>query len=514
MFANVRGMKRIVPSTVTSVLALTALTACGGSVPAVGPDRESGQSKLMDKTFAGANKCNPKNHDRPFIIEWDATDMSQFESLSASDVVFAKYDGCELQIVDACKNDSLKGSLGAYKPVEWTSGSVEKININNEGELYAKLPLGVASLGARVSAGESFLMEYFVAGTRSATRPSAYKADLAKIPGCKGVTHFVYAYNLGAFALGSTKNIQGEAGVSVWGAGAGGNSKYASAAEKKGGQLASCRGESAKEVASCKTPIRLTLREIEDGENPDVKSAVAPEMPSALNLAGKVDAKMKLNEKAQEHFASANEKAVARDGKGCLAELDEKDKADSRPIVVSTNPKNYYAEVRARCLMLAGQCNAGKVLERKWLEGTATTQLGPEVMDRHVDAIAAQNCQGGAMSPRDQLLAALTKLQYGANLSKTEASVCHQSYDTVVKLRTSVKPRDDDDHQVKNASQDLHIVGAQCLGRAEDCTAAWELYRGPEMAHLKERAPNAAGQVNEQSTRKAFAMHVPKCKTP
>ena len=40
----------------------------------------SGQSKLMEKTFAGNNKCNPKNHNRPFIIEWDATDMSSFES--------------------------------------------------------------------------------------------------------------------------------------------------------------------------------------------------------------------------------------------------------------------------------------------------------------------------------------------------------------------------------------------------------------------------------------------------
>lgn len=53
------------------VLALLATTlACGAgnkTTPAGGG--------LMDQTFAGQNACNPKNHDRPFIINWDATDQ-------------------------------------------------------------------------------------------------------------------------------------------------------------------------------------------------------------------------------------------------------------------------------------------------------------------------------------------------------------------------------------------------------------------------------------------------------
>ena len=80
--------------------------------------------------------------------------------------------------------------------------------------------------------------------------------------------------------------------MSVWGFGAGGKMGKSNNAEKKGGELASCKGESAKEVQSCKVPIRLTLRAIEDGENPDVQAAKAPETPAAANLAGKVDAKI------------------------------------------------------------------------------------------------------------------------------------------------------------------------------------------------------------------------------
>src|SRR5262252_3204354 len=65
-----------VPLLVSPAL-LAVIGACGGSagMPATSPDRPSGQSSLMDKTFAGANKCDAKNHNRPFIIEWDATDM-------------------------------------------------------------------------------------------------------------------------------------------------------------------------------------------------------------------------------------------------------------------------------------------------------------------------------------------------------------------------------------------------------------------------------------------------------
>src|SRR5690242_9915579 len=49
----------------------------------------------MSKTFAGKNKCNPKAADRPFILEWDATDRSSLEARAASDVLFVRYEGCD-----------------------------------------------------------------------------------------------------------------------------------------------------------------------------------------------------------------------------------------------------------------------------------------------------------------------------------------------------------------------------------------------------------------------------------
>ena len=472
----------------------------------------------MDRMVAGQNKCNPRSQDRPFIVEWDATDLSQFESVTNSDIVFVRYEGCELRVIDACRNDSVKGQLGAYKTVDWTSGSVEKMDISNEGELYAKLPLGAATLGGRVSAGEEFHMEYFVSGVRTATRSAVYRADVDTVAGCKGATHFVYAYNLGAFALGSKKNIKAEANATVWGFGAGGSSKQASAAEKRAGLLESCRGESAKEVQTCKSPIRLTLREIDAGQNPDAKAAVAPETPDALNLAGKVDAKMKRNEKAQAHADAARTKSLARDGKACLVELDQADRLDPRPFIVSTNAGSYWSNMRASCLMMSGQCPAGRQLMRRYMEKNLSSTMGPEAIDVQVDANAALYCQGGNLSPRDELLQANEAMRIGAQ-TKKESTYCTRSYERVKKASAAVTPNGPDDTMIVGAqASDQELAAAHCLSRAGDCAGAWVMLQRSKLSivgaagyknffpHCKDYTPPSTGPTADPAAAQAAAV--------
>ncbi|MCR9161768.1 MAG: hypothetical protein ACE37F_36350 [Nannocystaceae bacterium] len=333
--------------------------ACSNKPQSAG-NRASGQSRLIEQTAAGADMCDPANHKRPFIIEWDATDMSSFEQIVNNDIVLVRYEGCTLTVLDECRNESIRGSQGAYLPPEWTSGSLETIDISNEGELYAKLPLGSASLGGRVSGGEKFHMEYFVAGTRQATRDAVYTEDLKSNPGCEGATHFVHSYNLGAFALGSAQELNTEAGGSVYGFGAGGSTSSKRSADKKGGDLATCKSDSAQEIQGCKAPIRLSLREVREGENPEQAAMTQPDDAASLNAAGKVDAKVEAEAQSKALLESAMKKVIAGDGKGCLADLNAHDKLD--PTRPSTDPKVPYAHTRSRCLMLAGQCDAGKKL--------------------------------------------------------------------------------------------------------------------------------------------------------
>jgi hypothetical protein len=68
---------------------------------------------------------------------------------------------------------------------------------------------------------------------------------------------------------------------------------------------------------------------------------------------------------AEEHLAEAQAKMNARDGKGCLVALDAHDQIASAPDTRSTSAAAFHqASTRGQCLMLNGQCDAGKALFR------------------------------------------------------------------------------------------------------------------------------------------------------
>ncbi len=486
---------------------LLGVAACAGEgAPPNTAHRESGQSSLMNDTFAGKNRCNPDEQDRPFVVEWDATDMSSLESIAAQDVVVVRYEGCKLTVLDRCRNESIHGALGAYKPVDWTSGQLETVDLANEGELFAKLPLGAASLGGRVNAGEKFHMEYFVAGTRSASRGDVYRADLEKLPGCEGATHFVYGYNLGAFALGSVKQGQAEAGGSLYGFGAGGNAKSHHQVDKKGGNLGVCSSDSATEVAGCKAPIRLILRTIALGENPDKSAHAAPETDASLNAAGQIAVQLDMSDKAREHVTAAEEKFNSGDGQGCLTELDAHDQLD--PKHKSTDPKGGLGLVRGQCLMLAGKCDAGKDLVRKSWEASSPSDTQPGQSDTLADGLAAKYCQGTHLSERDQFLKALRQISQ-SSFVKTDLATCRSAYDTVVRLRDTVKPRGEDDSQVVNAQRLITADAPRCFGKAGDCESAYKTF----VAEFpKEGTEKWEAELKKKILASQFESSVPSCK--
>jgi len=489
------------------------VSACGGGLP----DGKNPMGKLADKTFAGQNKCNPQNAERPFIIEWDATDQSSFQAFAANDVVFVHYEGCNLRVLDGCRDDSVKGSYGSYKPVEWTSGGVEVVDIHDESELYSKLPLGAATLSGRVQSGEKFHMEYYVSGTRTATRDKAFRNDLAKNARCKDATHFVYAYNLGAFALAAQSNLKGQVNGSYFGFGAGAQKSTSTNAEKRGGELSSCKGETAKEIETCKVPVRLTLRELSDGTNPDAAASKAPETDASLNLAGRLQATTDAEKDAKSHWDAAEVKKQSRDGKGCLAELDQHDQLDPRPAGLSTSPQaGKIAGTRGECLMLAGQCDAGKQLFRKAVESSPNRSgqpIGPDQLDKIIDAEGGMFCTGSNLSDREQYLAASTTLTVGGSgVQKKTASECQAALDTLMKTIPKVKPKDAFDTSIPKNPFDANIhSAANCFARAGDCSGAFKAFKALNDA----KGPNDGWKANdERALRTGFEANAPACKDP
>jgi hypothetical protein len=437
--------------------------------------------------------------------------MSSFESLAASDIVFVKYEGCTLRVLDECKNDSIRGEQGAYKPPEWTSGSLEAIEIENSGDLYAKLPLAQATIGARVSGGEQFHMEYFVAGTRYASRDAVYSGDLEGRYGCDDATHFVYAYNLGAFALGSKNELNMEASGSAFGFGAGGSRSSSSKAEKKGGDLAVCRADEATEVNGCKAPIRLTLRKIRPGDSPETEALAKPDDPESVTAAAVINTKIEMSEEARARYEAAIAAMQAGDGKTCLKEWDAHDKLD--PQHKSTDPTQGFAMSRAQCVMMSGKCDAGKVQLRMAYEKAMSQQLGPEQIDRTVEAMAGMYCQG-KLSDRDALLKAIQTLQAGGYQRKLKPSECEDAYQTAKKLVTKVKPKDEYDDMIKNAGPGLFSMGPACFARAEDCKRAYEVYMDSYPKESVERMKDMDPATRDKILKDGFASMVRGCKAP
>ena len=487
-------------------LSAVLLAACGARMP-----NGKGQANdLYAKTFAGRSACAPAQAAaRPFIIDWDATDQSSFQAQAQSDVVVVRYHDCALEVLTECRADDMKGSFGSYAAIQWTSGGLESIDIADEDDLYAKLPLGVASLGGRVESGEKFHMEYFVSGTRTATREHLYASELASNPACAGATHFVHQYNLGAFALAAQSKLHAAIDGSYFGFGAGGGKTSETTTDKKGGDLAACTEDSAKEVDDCKVPIRLTLRAISEGDPPEVAESKAPETDLALNLAGKLKAETDAQKKAEERFEAAKSKLNAKDGKGCLAELDAHDKLDPRPAAQSTSAKgSYFAMVRSQCLMLSGKCDAGKALLRKVYSASLPTDTSPEEIDRTTDAMAAKFCQG-KVSDRDALIRARTELIGSSYSSKTlDGATCKKDIAIIDTLRFKVKPTGADDTMIQDSERVLWQSGSRCLAKAGECSAALANYDRMyvEVCQLQAKQNAAAAAAYGMPTAKCAPM--------
>src|ERR1041385_5637700 len=77
------------------------------------------------------------------VTEWSSAEKANLEAALHAGAVAVQFSGCELRLLPACRLP------GTYYWQHTTAAS-EHIDIQNEAELYAKLPLGALSLGAEL----------------------------------------------------------------------------------------------------------------------------------------------------------------------------------------------------------------------------------------------------------------------------------------------------------------------------------------------------------------------------
>jgi hypothetical protein len=424
-----------------------------------------GREGMLSQT-AIAQKCADAatKNERPFIVEWDATDLASFEAKAHKDTIFVHYEGCKLDVIYECNDPAVPGMLGTYGQPTFTSGGVEGFDIANAGDLYAKLPLGAASFGGRVEAGEKLHLKYYVSGVANDTRDAIYRGDLAKYSPCAGVTHFVWAYNLGAFELESSESSSFEAGAGFAGMGAGADKSHSQQQLGHGGDLSSCTTQ---DQRGCRVPIRLALRAIKDGDNPLGAMPAAGGLPPGVQPAG-TDWQSSPAAQASEAYKEALQKLLAGDGAGCLTLLGRTAGLDPRQ---AESPG--FRQILAHCTMRSGKCEEGKKAVREVLASQDTNHTRSDKdLDRETRDISNRNCPSStATNASDFIFRAADEME--VSVKAGDAPACQSKFEAIAaKIADAAREwKEAYDNKDRTLSRPGDVAGKSALERGAICIA-------------------------------------------
>ena len=93
----------------------------------------------------------------PLVTEWPASEKANLENMSHAGAVAVAYSGCSMRLLPDCH------VRGAYRWMR-TTPSTDSLEINDTDDLYAKLPLGAASLEGELKRTGKLTVKTVVAG--------------------------------------------------------------------------------------------------------------------------------------------------------------------------------------------------------------------------------------------------------------------------------------------------------------------------------------------------------------
>lgn len=198
-----------------------------------------------------------RSHARPLIIEWPAHDRGALEAAikNGEQRVAVRYGGCEMEL------------LRCWAPGGYTYQGLEPKRddyvFKRADELYAKIPLGAASLEAELERHGALKLDLTVIGRYESSSERPTRTELRGE--CEGATHVIAGLSVGAFRLSSEADaaVRGEA--EYYGAGAGGESSAARGFMRSDGEPTACgsyRTESA--PSRCRALLRVEVEAIRE----------------------------------------------------------------------------------------------------------------------------------------------------------------------------------------------------------------------------------------------------------
>ena len=185
------------------------------------------------------------------VTEWPASEKANLEGMARSGAVAVEYSGCAMRVLTGCR------LTGRYLWQRTTPAS-DHVQIDGVDELYAKLPLGAASLEGELKRTGTLTVDTKVSGQ---LRLDAFVGSEVPPNGdCARATHVVGALAVGAFALDGKSSAAASADVAVAKAGFGGKAERSAGLIRSAGDWKACdEGSESGPAPNCSSPIQVFL---------------------------------------------------------------------------------------------------------------------------------------------------------------------------------------------------------------------------------------------------------------
>jgi hypothetical protein len=240
-------------------IALLLCSGCGGAA-AVRPSMPTVDEAMHAAADANAKCSSSPARRNPLVLEWPATDRATLDAKLGDGIVAVLFEGCELKVLRSCQ---VPGYAYAYRGV---SKSTDGFHVANDDELFAKLPVGAASLAGELHTSRAIDVNYTSVGVLSVEPTRVARGDLQG--DCAGATHFIRAVTVGAFGLTSGTSAAGKASAGAGNIGAGGGSSSSVRALRAGGSLDLCKGNAQAREPGCDVSVQLELIGVDPSPTP------------------------------------------------------------------------------------------------------------------------------------------------------------------------------------------------------------------------------------------------------
>jgi len=190
-------------------------------------------------------------NESPLVTEWSSAEKANLQARLRSGALAVEFTGCGMRPILGC---TLRGSYRWQR----TTLSSESIEIHNQDELFAKLPLGALALEGELARSGRLAVRTAVGGQYVLEGSSA--ADVPDYGDCAAATHLLVGVSIGSFKLhsGGTLQAGGSVGAGFYQAGA--QTSSSESLLREAGDFDSCKASTNETPElNCSSPIQAFL---------------------------------------------------------------------------------------------------------------------------------------------------------------------------------------------------------------------------------------------------------------